>query len=140
MIQNLGLSKLFWMALLVCYSFLIAAMYAIVTVPDGVFETDNPEHVLAAIKLTYVRLTIVAFGLVGYPIVLLSSLKYAKYTTIALTAWAIAIYIDDYLVLYRIIEYPNRRLVVVIQTFRPVLIVCLIWMSFELTFHKPKVR
>ncbi|MDC1339901.1 hypothetical protein N8207_05525, partial [Planktomarina temperata] len=60
--------------------------------------------------------------------------------TIALTAWAVAIYIDDYLVLYRIIEYPERGIVVFIQTIRPIFLASLLWMSFELTFTRSKVR
>ena len=101
---------------------------------------DNAEHVMTAVRLTYVRLSIVAVSLVGYPIILFSSLKYTKYVTIALTAWAIAIYIDDHLVLYRIIEYPDRGVVLFIQSIRPMFLVCLLWMSFELTFTKSEAR
>ena len=101
---------------------------------------DNAAHVMNAVKLTYVRLSIVAISLVFYPVILFSSLKYIKYFTIALTAWAIAIYIDDHLVLYRIIEYPDRGVVLFIQSIRPMFLVCLLWMSFELTFTKSEVR
>ena len=124
----------------VTYFFLVLAMYAILTPPESAFDADNAEHVMAAVRLTYVRLAIVAVSLVGYPIILLSSLKYAKYVTIALTAWAIAVYIDDHLVLYRIIEYPDRGIVVFMQSIRPMLLVCLLWMSFELTFTKSEAR
>ena len=108
--------------------------------PESTFDVDNAEHVLTAVRLTYVRLSIGAVSLVGYPIILFSSLKYAKYVTIALTAWAIAIYIDDHLVLYRIIEYPDRGVVLFMQSIRPLFLVCLLWMSFELTFTKSEVR
>jgi hypothetical protein len=101
---------------------------------------DSAEHVMTAVRLTYVRLSIAAVSLVGYPVILFSSLKYTKYITIALTAWAIAIYIDDHLVLYRIIEYPDRGVVLFIQSIRPMFLVCLLWMSFELTFTKSKAR
>ena len=101
---------------------------------------DSAEHVVAAVRLTYVRLSIAAVSLVGYPVILFSSLKYTKYITIALTAWAIAIYIDDHLVLYRIIEYPDRGVVLFIQSIRPMFLVCLLWMSFELTFTKSEAR
>ena len=140
MIKNLHLSKLFWTALLVANCYLIIAMYAIVTLPDNSFDANNQQHILAAVKLTYVRLTLAIFFMVAYPVILFSSLKYAKYVTIALTAWGIVMYIDDYLVLYKIIEYPKRGLVVVIQSLRPILLICLIWMSFELTFTKSKVN
>ena len=140
MIRNLGLTKVFWVALAFSYLFLLLAMYAILTLPKSTFDVNNAEHVLTAVRLTYVRLSIVAVSLVGYPIILFSSLNYAKYVTIALTAWAIAIYIDDHLVLYRIIEYPDRGVVLFIQSIRPIFLVCLLWMSFELTFTKSKAR
>ena len=140
MTRNLGLSKIFWVALAFSYFFLLLAMYAILTLPKSTFDVNNAEHVVTAVRLTYVRLSIVAVSLVGYPIILFSSLKYAKYVTIALTAWAIAIYIDDHLVLYRIIEYPDRGVVLFIQSIRPMFLVCLLWMSFELTFTKSEVR
>ena len=140
MIRNLGLSKIFWVALAFSYFFLLLAMYAILTLPKSTFDVNNAEHVVTAVRLTYVRLSIVAVSLVGYPIILFSSLKYAKYVTIALTAWAIAIYIDDHLVLYRIIEYPDRGVVLFIQSIPPMFLVCLLWMSFELTFTKSEAR
>ena len=140
MIRDLGLSKIFWAAMAVTYFFLVLAMYSILTLPESAFDADNAEHVIAAVRLTYVRLAIVAVSLVGYQIILFSSLKYAKYVTIALTAWAIAVYIDDHLVLYRIIEYPDRGVVLFIQSIRPIFLVCLLWMSFELTFTKSKAR
>jgi len=140
MIRNLGLTKVFWVALAFSYLFLLLAMYAILTLPKSTFDVNNAEHVLTAVRLTYVRLSIVAVSLVGYPIILFSSLKYTKYVTIALTAWAIAIYIDDHLVLYRIIEYPDRGIVLFVQSIRPLFLVCLLWMSFELTFTKSETR
>ena len=140
MIRNLGLSKIFWVALAFSYFFLLLAMYAILTLPKSTFDVNNAEHVVTAVRLTYVRLSIVAVSMVGYPIILFSSLKYTKYVIIALTAWAIAIYIDDHLVLYRIIEYPERGIVLFMQSSRPLFLVCLLWMSFELTFTKSEAR
>ena len=140
MIKNLRLSKVFWLALAFTYIFLILTVYGLLTLPQDTFDTDNSEHVRAAVKLTYVRFSLITVSMVTYPIILFGSLKYAKYFTIALTAWAIAMYIDDYLVLYRIIEYPKRGIVVILQLIRPILLVCLLWMSFELTFTKSKER
>ena len=140
MIKNLRLSKVFWLALAFTYIFLILTVYGLLTLPQDTFDTDNSEHVRAAVKLTYLRFSLIAVSMVTYPIILFGSLKYAKYFTIALTAWAIAIYIDDYLVLYRIIEYPERGIIVILQLIRPILLVCLLWMSFELTFTKSKER
>ena len=140
MIKNLRLSKVFWLALAFTYIFLILTVYGLLTLPQDTFDTDNSEHVIAAVKLTYVRFSLIAVSMVTYPIILFGSLKYAKYFTIGLTAWAIAWYIDDYLVLYRIIEYPERFIIVILQLIRPILLVCLLWMSFELTFTKSKER
>jgi len=140
MISNLELSKLFWVSLAFVYVFVILAVYSIVTLPENTFSADSSEQVMAAVKLTYVRLSLAVVSSVVYPILLFSSLKYTKYVTIALTAWAVAIYIDDYLVLYRIIEYPERGIVVLIQTIRPIFLASLLWMSFELTFTRSKVR
>ena len=140
MISNLELSKLFWVSLAFAYVFVILAVYSIVTLPENTFSADSSEQVMAAVKLTYVRLSLAVVSSVVYPILLFSSLKYTKYVTIALTAWAVAIYIDDYLVLYRIIEYPERGIVVFIQTIRPIFLAILLWMSFELTFTRSKVR
>lgn len=134
MIKKLQLSKLFWIALIINYLFAIGVVYAFMTVPDSLFDANNPEHVLAAFKLTYVRTAIVTLVLIAFPIVLFTSRKYTTFLTVGLTAWVVALYIDDNLVLYRIIEYPDRGWVVFLQTFRPVTIACLIWMSFELTF------
>ena len=140
MISNLELSKLFWVSLAFVYVFVILAVYSIVTLPENTFSADSSEQVMAAVKLTYVRLSLAVVSSVVYPILLFSSLKYTKYVTIALTAWAVAMYIDDYLVLYRIIEYPERGIVVFIQTIRPIFLASLLWMSFELTFTSSKVR
>ena len=140
MIKKLQVSKLFLASLLMCYFYMLLAIYALITLPAATFDISNPEKLLAAVGLSYARMAIVVVAFFGYPIVLFSSLKYAKHVTIALTAWAIAMYIDDYLVLYKIIEYPKGVLVSAVLLLRPLLIICLIWMSFELTYSKSKVE
>ena len=137
-IKKYQFTKLFWGSFIGAYGFLLLAMFAIATLPDNVFDTWDEIHVRTAMKLTYLRFSIVIFALLGYPIILFTSVRNAKFVTIALTAWALAIYIDDYLVLYRIIEYPQRGLVNFIQAIRPLFLACLIWMSFELTFRPPE--
>jgi hypothetical protein len=119
---------------------MILVIYAIITLHPALFDTDSPEKVLATVELAYARMMIIVGALFAYPIVLFSSLKYTKHVTIALTAWAIAMYIDDHLVLYEMIEYPKGGLVGVTLLLRPLLIICLIWMSFELTYSKSKVE
>ena len=140
MISNLELSKLFWVSLAFVYVFLILVVYSIVTLPENTFSADSAEQVMAAVKLTYVRLSLAVVSSVVYPILLFSSLKYTKYVTIALTVWAVAMYIDDNLVLYSIIGYPSRGFVVFLLSIRPICLACLVWMSFELTYTKSKAR
>lgn len=140
MILKLGLSRIFWIASAFTYLFLAIVMYALLTFPESTFDAGNRSHVIAAAKLSYFRISIVAVAMIIHPIILFSSLKYAKYFTILLTAWAIAMYIDDHLVLYSIIEYPSRGIVVFLLSIRPIFLACLIWMSFELTFTKSKAR
>ena len=140
MIQKPKLTKLFWITLAFIYLFVVTVIFALLTLPEGKFDTENPTHVMAAVKLSYVRFTLACISMVIYPIILFSSLKYAKYLTVSLTAWAIAMYIDDHLVLYRVIEYPSRGVVVFLLSSRPILLACLMWMSFELTFTNPKAR
>ena len=79
MISNLGLSRIFWIALAIVYFFLGVAAYAILTLPENTFELANPDHVKAAVKLTYVRFAFISVVMVSYPIVLLSSLRYAYF-------------------------------------------------------------
>ena len=119
---------------------MILVIYAIITVHFTMFNTDSPEKVLATVELAYARMMIIVFFIFGYPIVLFSSLKYTKHVTISLTAWAIAMYIDDHFILYKLLEYPDEVLVRVTLLLRPLLIICLIWMSFELTYSKSKVE
>lgn len=97
----------------------------------------NPEFATQyyfAIKLTTVRLVVVVFGLIAYPVILIWFLKYAKYVTVALTAWAFIMYIEDYLILYSMIEYFQGSSIDAVRLLRPIFIVSLIWMCFELTF------
>ena len=86
-------------------------------------------------KLATVRLVIVAVALLVYPMILFRFFKYAKYFTVALTAWAVAIYIDDIFVLTEVIKYPESGLITSIQSLRPILIVSLLLMSIELVFR-----
>jgi hypothetical protein len=42
-------------------------------------------------------------------------------------------YIEDYFVFYRLIEYPHGSLIDTVHLLRPIYILSLIWMCFELT-------
>ena len=115
-------------------------MYAVFLILSGdLLDSYTEMQMVDAKKLTAVRLVVMVFVLIGYPVILSRFSKYAKYVTVALTAWATIIYIEDYFVLYGMIEYPEAKLIALVQSLCPVFILSLIWMCFELTFSpQPK--
>ena len=129
------LSKFFWFTMSISYAFCFSALYTYSTIPEYTLELNNTAQINITMKLATVRLVIVATALLAYPIILFRFFKYAKYFTVALTAWAVAIYIDDIFVLSEIIKYPESGLISSIQSFRPILIASLLWMSIELIFR-----
>ena len=129
------LSKFFWFTMSISYAFCFSALYAYSTIPEYTLELNNTAQINITMKLATVRLIIVATALFAYPIFLFRFFKYAKYFTVALTAWAVAIYIDDIFVLSEIIKYPKSGLISSIQSLRPILIASLLWMSIELIFR-----
>ena len=135
MFGNPQLSNFFWFSMSIAYAFCFSALYTYSTVPEYTLELYNNAQINITMKLATVRLVIVATALLAYPIILFRFFKYAKYFTVALTAWAVTIYIDDYFVLVEIVEYPDSGLISLVQLSRPIIILSLIWMSFELTFR-----
>lgn len=134
MFESLQLPKAFWVSIIIGYAFCLLSFFVLVT---ATLDPLAPNHVLnnhAVTKLTSIRLAILTFGLVSILFTLKYSLTYAKYVTVALTAWAIAIYVDDHFVLYNMVEYPEGGVISLVQSLRPILIISLIWMCFELTF------
>ena len=65
----------------------------------------------------------------------LTKIKTASYFLKIFTAWAVCMYIDDYLVLYDIVQYPDTGLVKVVFALRPFVITALAWMCLELDFR-----
>jgi hypothetical protein len=129
------LSKFFWFTMSISYAFCFSALYTYSTIPEYTLELNNTAQINITMKLATVRLIIVATALFAYPIFLFRFFKYTKYFTVALTAWAVAIYIDDIFVLSEIIKYPESGLISSIQSLRPILIASLLWMSIELIFR-----
>ena len=129
------LSKFFWFTMSISYAFCFSALYTYSTIPEYTLELNNTAQINITMKLATVRLIIVATALFAYPIFLFRFFKYSKYFTVALTAWAVAIYIDDIFVLSEIIKYPESGLISSIQLLRPILIASLLWMSIELIFR-----
>ena len=140
MSTGLQFSKAFWVALSIVYFYCLFLLYAFFLILSGdLLDTYTDMQMAPAKKLTSARLVVMVFGLIGYPIILSRFLKYAKYVTVALTAWATIMYIEDYFVLYNIVEYPEAKLITLVQSLRPIFILSLIWMCFELTF-RPQPR
>ena len=135
MYKGSELSKIFWVTTSITYAFCFSALYAYVTLPEHLLDPNNTAKIKATLRLSTIRLVIVSLALIAYPIILLKYFKYAKYVTVALTFWATSIYIDDYFVLMGIVEYPDSGLISLVQSSRPIIILSLIWMSFELTFR-----
>ena len=134
MFKNLHLSKAFGLAMSIVYAYCLFLSYTFSILLVGLLDPDTATQYYIAMKITSVRLMVLVFGLIAYPIILSRFLKYAKYVTVALTAWAIIMYFEDYFVLYALVEYPELGSSTLLQALRPILIVSLIWMSFELTF------
>ena len=135
MFKGIELSITFWITMSISYAFCFSALYAFSTLPEHLLNPNNNAQIKATLKLSSVRLVIVTLALIAYPIVLFKFFKYAKYVTVALTSWATTIYIDDYFVLVGIVEYPDSGLISLVQSSRPIIILSLIWMSFELIFR-----
>ncbi len=135
MFEDIQLSKFFWFSMSIAYAFYFSVLYTYATIPEYVLELNNTAQINITMKLVTVRLVILAIALLTYPIILFRFFKYAKYFTVALTAWAITIYIDEYFVLSEIIQYPESQLFSLVQSLRPIMIASLFWMSIELVFR-----
>jgi len=135
MFENPQLSNFFWLSMSIAYAFCFSSLYTYSTIPEYTFELNNNAQINITMKLATVRLVIVAVALLVYPMILFRFFKYAKYFTVALTAWAVAIYIDDIFVLTEVIKYQESGLITSIQSLRPILIVSLLLMSIELVFR-----
>jgi len=134
MFKSLQLPKAFWVSIIIGHAFCLLAFFVLVTTTLDPLAPNQVLNNHAVTKLTSIRLAILTFGLVSILFTLKYSLVYAKYVTVALTAWAIAIYVDDHFVLYNMVEYPEGRVIALVQSLRPILIISLIWMCFELIF------
>jgi hypothetical protein len=139
MFENPQLSNFFWFSMSIAYAFCFSSLYTYSTIPEYTLELNNNAQINITMKLATVRLAIVATALLAYPIILFRFFKYAKYFTVALTAWAVAIYIDEIFVLTEVIKYPENGLIFLIQSLRPIWIASLLWMSIELVFRPVSV-
>jgi hypothetical protein len=132
------LSVAFWLALLSVY---VLALLGVISLSDpvvGNFLKDANAPELAYLKITYFRIPMILIFISVFPILLFRSLAQAFLFIRIITAVAIVIYIDDHLVLYKYLEQPERLAVRVALFLRPVSIMSLLWMTFEL-HHRVKL-
>jgi hypothetical protein len=135
MFKNPQPSKFFWFSMSIAYAFCFSSLYTYATIPEYILELNNTAQIIITMKLATVRLVIVVIALLADPVILFRFFNYAKYFTVALTARAVAIYIDDVFVLTEVIQYPESGLISSVQSLRPILIASLLWMSVELVFR-----
>ncbi len=77
----------------------------------------------------------ICVGLVVFPFLLWQSRRYALNFIGFFTAEAAVMYIDDHLVLYEIIQYPELPIIQLTLFMQPLAIMALAWMTFELHFR-----
>jgi len=134
-IKKPEMSRPFWVACCTTYAVGSFALYAMIFAPEGWYDTDNSAEAMVALKISTIRVSVIGLSMILYPILLFTSLKWSKFFIISVTAWALAMYIDDYLILYRIIAYPERNEIAFLLAIRPLALLSLLWMSFELTVN-----
>ena len=70
MFKSLQLSKEFWIAISIAYSYCLFELYVFLISPGDVFNLEIATQYYFAIKLTTVRLVVIVFGLIAYPVIL----------------------------------------------------------------------
>jgi hypothetical protein len=130
------LSFLFWFCSVLVYALTIIAVAAILNLDFEKAAMQGPIAQQAALKLSTLRLGVILIALIAFPILLFKSLDYLYKFLVGITAWAVVMYIDDHLLLYKVIEYPNIGVVNLTFATRPFGIMAMLWMCFELNFRK----
>jgi hypothetical protein len=132
------MSFAFWFSFTFVYLGGFIAIVALVSPGIVEFFSTKENHVFAGIKIIYVRLPLLITLLTVFPILLFKSVTKALWFMRYATAIAVFFYIDDHLVLYEIIGFPERATVKLAIFLRPIIIMAMLWMTFELHF-KAKV-
>lgn len=129
------LSLVFWTCTLLVYVTGALAVLAILSpeLNDIALKGNTAEY--AAFKLNSIRLPIICAALLIFPVLLWTAAQAALVFLKTFTAGTIVMYLDDQLVLYDVLEYPNLPLVQTVLFLRPILIAGLAWMCFELHFR-----
>ena len=134
------LSVVFWGFTILVYATGAMAVLAILSPELNDIALKGNTAAYAAFKLNSVRLPIICAALVVFP-VLLWTLPHAALVFLKIfTAGTIVMYIDDQLVLYDVLDYPDLPLVQTVLFLRLILIIGLVWMCFELNFRLKQDR
>lgn len=126
------MSRPFWVAFCLAYAIGFLAIYSMFNMPERFLDTQSSLGNIAAFKITTIRVFVISFAMACYPVLLVKSLRLSKYFIISITAWTLAMYIDDHLVLYKVIAYPEKISVAFLLAIRPLGILALLWMSIEI--------
>lgn len=129
------LSLAFWTAFALLYAIGFFAIIVFINplIDEALLALGAPH--IVSFKLNLIRLPIICLVLLALPYLLWSSLARALLLMKFATAVSIVIYIDDYLVLYEIVGYPKLAIFKIALFLRPIAIMAVLWITFELQFR-----
>ena len=126
------LSRVFWLCTAFGYGVGIFAIISIFLADLSFLDASGAVGERAVFHLSVVRLIFISVILFVFPVLLFTSLRHLFYFMIGITAWVSMVYLDDVLVLYNIMQYPQSAAINAVMTLRPFAIIGLLWMCFEL--------
>jgi len=126
------LSCVFWLCTALGYGVGILGLISILLADLSSLDAKGAVGESAVFHLSVVRLIIISVTLIVFPVLLFTSLRHLLYFIIGITAWASMVYLDDVLVLYKFIQYPQSAAIKAVMVLRPFAIIGLLWMCFEL--------
>ena len=126
------LSRVFWLCTALGYGVGILAIISIFLADLSFLDASGAVGERAVFHLSVVRLIFISVILIVFPVLLFTSLRHLFYFMIGITAWVTMVYLDDVLVLYNIMQYPQSAAINAVMTLRPFTIIGLLWMCFEL--------
>ena len=129
------LSVPFWIASTVLYATGFVAIFALINPVVYQFLQAAQAPQLVAIKLNLIRLPLIFLVLFAFPFLLWNSLERALLLMKFATAVVIVVYIDDHLVLYELVGYPKLAIFKIALFLRPIAVMALLWITFELHFR-----
>jgi sensor histidine kinase YesM len=129
------LSRVFWAFTALIYLSGLLAIAAILVADYDALQRAGTVGERVVFHLSFIRLTFISVALIVFAFLLFTSLQRLFYFLVGVTAWVVMIYVDDMFVLYRIIQYPQAPIINMVFALRPVVIIGLIWMCFELNLR-----